>query len=207
MIPSRTSPKIRASKRGCLSKAAREVRFASIYDVNYHCILGYALRRTRPDDAADVVAETFTIAWRRIDDIPDGGEARLWLYGVARRVLANHKRAERRRERLAAMVGTPVPETGFDSYDVEPNLAATAFARLRAEERELLALFAWEQLDAAAIGRVLGCSRNAVRIRLHRARRRFARELAAFGVPARPTRQTGQVRSVSPPPRELEDSL
>ena len=61
-------------------------------------MLGYALRRTdNTDDAADVLAETFLVAWRRPDEIPPGPQARLWLYGTARRVLANQRRAERRR--------------------------------------------------------------------------------------------------------------
>lgn len=74
-------------------------RFVEIYEHAYEPILGYVLRRCRdPEDAADVVAETFTIAWRRVEELPDGDEARLWLYGVARRVLANHRRGELRRE-------------------------------------------------------------------------------------------------------------
>jgi DNA-directed RNA polymerase specialized sigma24 family protein len=70
-----------------------EDEFAAVYAKTYRSLLGYALRRCHsPDDAADVVAETFTIAWRRAADLPAGDEARLWLYGVARRVLANHLR-------------------------------------------------------------------------------------------------------------------
>lgn len=68
-------------------------RFRVLYAAHLNAILGYALRRVAaPEDAADVVAETFLIAWRRCADVPPGGEARLWLYGVARRVLANHVR-------------------------------------------------------------------------------------------------------------------
>jgi RNA polymerase sigma-70 factor (ECF subfamily) len=82
-----------------------EDEFATIYSENYQPLLGYALRRCRsPDDAADVVAETFTVAWRRSDDVPAGEETRLWLYGVARRVLANHHRGERRHSIKTAML-------------------------------------------------------------------------------------------------------
>src|SRR5580704_6064903 len=78
--------------------ADRRRRFETIYAANCGPILGYVLRRTRNgDDAADVVAETFLTAWRRLDDVPPGDQARLWLYGVARRVLANHQRGERRK--------------------------------------------------------------------------------------------------------------
>src|SRR3954468_13578086 len=86
---------------GCGGEAARRDRFRVMYDANYHRLLGYAVRRTETEqDAADVVAETFTTAWRRLDDVPPGDEARQWLYGVARRALANQRRSERRRERL-----------------------------------------------------------------------------------------------------------
>jgi RNA polymerase sigma-70 factor (ECF subfamily) len=151
-------------------------RFTAIYDAHYHRVLGYALRRAGPEDAADVVAETFTIAWRRLDAVPDGEAALYWLYSTARRVLANHARGERRRSRLAQLLEREAPVT-VESLDASPRVAA-AFASLRADERELLLLVAWEGLDAAGIASVLGCSRNAARIRIHRARRRFARALA-----------------------------
>jgi RNA polymerase sigma factor (sigma-70 family) len=153
-------------------------RFRSLYEANYHLILGYALRRADAADAADVVAETFTTAWRRLRDVPEGEEARLWLYGVARRVLANQQRAARRRLRLAGRLRDE--SRAAPSSAAEPAVgrdARTAFSRLRREDRELLALTAWEGLDPGELARVLGCSRNAARIRLHRARRRFALEL------------------------------
>jgi len=177
----------------------RRDRFTELYDAHYGRILGYARRRVGRDDAFDVAAETFTIAWRRFERVPQGEQALWWLYATARRVLANHRRAEHRRADLAtAMRNEPAalsipPPTG-ESQDV-----AAAFGRLRADEQELLLLVAWEGLDAAALATVLRCSRNAARIRLHRARRSFALELAA-----RMKRQTrfGHVRSVI----ELEDS-
>jgi RNA polymerase sigma-70 factor, ECF subfamily len=157
----------------------RALRFRAIYEANYDRILGYIIRRTEPDAVDDIVAETFTIAWRRLDDVPTGEEARLWLYGAARRVLANHERAKRRRDRLLTRLRdqatSPIhrPRTTDDD-----SALADAFARLPPADREILSLMAWEELDAGQIGRVLGCSRGAVRIRLHRARRRLVRELA-----------------------------
>ncbi|MER5623843.1 sigma factor [Streptosporangium sp. NPDC002544] len=65
-------------------------RFEAIYDAHYPAIHQYAARRTGcPDDAADVISETFLTAWRRIGDVSEGERALLWLYGVARRVPAN----------------------------------------------------------------------------------------------------------------------
>jgi RNA polymerase sigma factor (sigma-70 family) len=161
---------------------SRRDRFQAVYEANYHRVLGYALRRLDRDDAGDVVAETFLVAWRRLDDVPNGDAARLWLYGTARRVLANQQRARRRRERLSERIRADlVPEGQPAPADPDVDAASAAFARLRADERELLALVAWEGLDAGEIAQVYGCSRNAARIRVHRARRRFARELARFG--------------------------
>ena len=83
-----------------MRKIERQQQFEAVYTANFGPILGYVLRRTRNgDDAADVVAETFLTAWRRFDEVPPGERARLWLYGVARRVLANHHRGVRRRSR------------------------------------------------------------------------------------------------------------
>jgi RNA polymerase sigma-70 factor (ECF subfamily) len=154
-------------------------RFERVYAVHHAAILGYALRRTgNADDAADAIAETFLTAWRRIDDIPAGDDARPWLYGVARRVLANQRRGQQRRSALGERLRS---ELTAEPYDREPppglDGVAVAFRRLGDVDREILTLAAWEGLDAGQIAVVLGCSRNAARIRLHRARRRLAAAL------------------------------
>ncbi|MER6949426.1 sigma-70 family RNA polymerase sigma factor [Nonomuraea sp. NPDC000554] len=160
-------------------------RFVQIYEHAYRPILGYVLRRCEdPDDAADVVAETFATAWRRIDEVPPGDEARLWLYGVARRALANHRRGERRHEQRTAALR--------EQLNASPELAGPpaaeytqfgrAFRSLSDDDRELLSLVAWERLDTKQVARTLGITRNAVRVRLHRARRRFARALSDAGI-------------------------
>jgi RNA polymerase sigma factor (sigma-70 family) len=173
---------------------ARRDRFQALYEENYARVLGYALRRVDRDDAADVVAETFLVAWRRLDELPAGEEARLWLYGTARRVLANQQRCRRRRDRLTERIRSQHAEqVQLGSPTPELNHAALAFARLRPEEREILALVAWERLDAGEVAHVLGCSRNAARIRLHRARRRFARELDRVRVSPRQNPASGHV--------------
>lgn len=159
----------------------RQQRFEAVYAAHRGSILGYVLRRTgNPDDAADVIAETFLTAWRRLDDIPRDPEARLWLYGVARRVLANHHRGERRRSALTDRLRADLA-AGYHPPEPEGEHAqlTAAFRRLPTADRELLALSAWEGLDYGQIAAVLGCSRNAVRLRLFRARKRFAAELAS----------------------------
>jgi RNA polymerase sigma factor (sigma-70 family) len=140
------------------------------------------------EDAADVVAETFAIAWRRVDMVPSGDEARLWLYGIARNVVANHRRGLARRRDLSAALAAEVAGVYEPSAEqsagesVEFSAVGRVFRELPEADRELLALVAWEGLDHGQIATVLGCSRNAVRIRLYRARQRLARALATAGV-------------------------
>jgi RNA polymerase sigma factor (sigma-70 family) len=158
----------------------RQERFEAMYQAYQGPVLGYVLRRTEnPEDAADIVAEIFLTSWRRLDEIPPGDQTRLWLYGAARRVLANYHRGERRRSALAGRLREDLA-AAYSPPEYTGELAATAeaFRRLPGEQRELLALEAWEGLDYGQIAIVLGCSRNAVRIRMHRARQRLARELA-----------------------------
>jgi RNA polymerase sigma factor (sigma-70 family) len=172
--------------------ARRRERFRELYADNYPLVLGYAMRRCpQPEDAADVVAETFLAAWRRLDDVPPE-HARAWLYGVARRVLANQLRGRRRRQRLGERLGEELRHFAAAAPELQRDgkleRAASAFASLTEQDREILALAAWEGLAGADIGRALGCSANAARIRLHRARRRFARRLAALDGGCAPAR-------------------
>jgi len=156
------------SNLAALAAGARRERFEALYAEHHARVLSYVLRRTeRSDDAADVVAQTFLVAWRRLDDVPVE-EARLWLYGVARRVLSNHRRGERRRAQLADQLRRDLAGRHPGSAD-EGEFAqlAAAFRSLSDGDREVLALEAWEHLDAGEIAAVLGCSRNAARIRLH----------------------------------------
>lgn len=165
----------------------RRERFERIYDVNYGSVLGYALRRTdTAEDAHDVVSDTFLAAWRRLDDVPGGDRARLWLYGTARKVLANHYRSRRRQHRLSVRLQSDLPRITEAVAPVHPGgdirAIAAAFARLRDTDRELLLLVGWEELDTSQLAEVLGCTATAARVRLHRARRRFASQLAQEGV-------------------------
>jgi RNA polymerase sigma-70 factor (ECF subfamily) len=141
-------------------------------------ILAYALRRTDgPEDAADVVAETFLVAWRRLEDVPPGAQARLWLYGVARRALANQRRGERRRERLGERLRTDLTPALAETPEPPGPDVAAALDRLGPEDREVLRLSAWEELSPSEVATVLGISAVAARSRLHRARRRLRRAL------------------------------
>jgi RNA polymerase sigma factor (sigma-70 family) len=156
-----------------------EARFARLYAAHGRHVMAYALRRAaRPEDAADVVSETFLVAWRRLDDLPSGEESRPWLFGVARRVLANQRRGEQRRDRLSERLrnelSTLIPAEAAPEAETA---AMRTLGRMDPRDREVLLLAGWEGLGPSEIAQVMGISRAAARNRLHRARARFRRDL------------------------------
>lgn len=192
---------------------ARRSRFDRLYEENSGPILAYALRRVeQPADAADVVANTFLAAWRRLDDIPDGDRARLWLYGTARRVLANHYRSHRRAVSLNSKL---ISDLGRTVEDVDAQLSGPgrseivhAFRRLSGDDQEVLLLVGVEGLERQQAAETLGVSRAAVRLRLHRARRRFEDELRRVGIdPQRSAAAGHEERRRAPARRDREDVL
>ena len=164
-----------------VSPGGREGRFGRIYESYYGHITAYARRRVGHDDVEDVVAETFLVAWRRLDAVPSGEVALAWLYGVARRVVSQRRRASRRRDRLT----TRLRGLRQDEEDVtvnlerlpEQELVRSVLAMLGEGDQEVLRLAQWEGLTGSELSVALGCSANAAAIRLHRAHRRFARAL------------------------------
>jgi RNA polymerase sigma-70 factor (ECF subfamily) len=172
-----------------LSQELAEARFRRLYAEHGREVLAYALRRTSgPEDAADAVAETFLVAWRRGAEVPPGPEARLWLYGVARLTLANQRRGENRRARLSERLRTDLAEAiaAQPEPDQGEGAVLSALALLDSDDREILQLTAWEELTPAQAGRTLEISAVAARSRLHRARRRLRRVLAASDSGATP---------------------
>jgi RNA polymerase sigma-70 factor (ECF subfamily) len=106
-------------------------RFRRLFAATERELLAYVLRRVdRAEDAADVVAETFLVAWRRLDKIPPGDEARLWLYGVARRQLANQRRGRLRRSRLADRLRAELPAAVAGARSPEDHRVAAVHAAL-----------------------------------------------------------------------------
>lgn len=154
-----------------------EDKFRSAYEAHARALLGYALRRTAtPADAADVVAETMLTTWRRIDVVPDEPETILWLYGVARNVIANGDRTQRRQRRLAEKLRSQLDDELNDPPVADPALAAQVTAAMKSLtpiEHEVLTLTATEQLTPAEIAVVLDMKQNTVRTHLHRARRKL----------------------------------
>lgn len=159
-------------------------RFAALYERHYASLEQYAARRIPPDDVADVVATTFLTAWRRFDELPE--EPLPWLYGTARRVLANDRRGRARQEALIARAAEQAVAADPDLADRVCDVAqvAEALTLLSEADRELLLLTEWEQLGIAEAAAVLGCSPATARVRLHRARRRLTRHLSDSADPA-----------------------
>jgi RNA polymerase sigma-70 factor (ECF subfamily) len=142
-------------------------------------VLAYARRRLQGDAAEDALAETLAIAWRKREEMP--ADALLWLYAIARGVIANLRRSESRRQHLAARLAR---EPGIADGDPAGLVAdrlelARAFDALEESDRELLMLVAWEGLSPRQGAKVLGCSAAAFRVRVHRARRRLEQGLVA----------------------------
>lgn len=153
--------------------------FEALFRQNADTVLAYATRRSDPDTAQEVVAETFAVAWRRLDVVPDPAIA--WLLGVARKVLANERRSRARAESLTLRIvngSGSSPDDPADVVDARVSMQA-AIDRLLPAEREVLELLAWEGLSPAQAAETLGCSRAAIAVRMHRARRRLLRLLGA----------------------------
>jgi RNA polymerase sigma-70 factor, ECF subfamily len=155
-------------------EAERRRRFDALFESYSSDMVAYCgWRAASASDAQDAVAEVFLTAWRRLDELPDGDAARVWLYATARRVIANQRRSSRRRaalqERLSHEAAPALEE------ETAPELSAVheALGRLGPRDREVLLLAEWEGLSPAQIAPVLGCLTVTARGRLHRARRRF----------------------------------
>lgn len=150
--------------------------FETVYEQHASAIKGYAMRRIDPARAEDIVAEVFLVAWRRLDDMP--AEPRPWLFGVARRVLANERR---RLARHDVALGRLEPPAGSADPADGPALASRpledALRSLSDADREALLLTAWEGLNHRDAARALGVKEATFTVRLHRAKRRLGRAI------------------------------
>jgi RNA polymerase sigma-70 factor (ECF subfamily) len=155
-------------------KAGPGLRFDPLFEAHYTDIYRYCVRRLGRSDAEDATADVFAVAWRRIEEMPEGELARAWLYGVAYRVVGNQYRGRRRRSRLFARLAESRTE-GSNEEDPEGEHGdlLAALGQLSQTDQELLRLSSWDALTRAEIAHVLGIKENAVDQRLHRARARL----------------------------------
>ncbi len=158
-----------------------EARFVEIYRRYAQPIQAYCARRTAGSQVADAVADVFLVAWRRVDQIPDGDAALPWLYAVAYRVLSHQWRHKARSRRLLqrlqglAQIDTFSPDVVVLRNE-EYRDVLDAAARLRPIDQEILRLTLWEELTHADVALVLGIAITAVKERAYRARRNLAAE-------------------------------
>lgn len=157
--------------------------FSALFDDAYLDVVRFVARRVPEADAEDVVAEAFAVAWRRFADAPgDHDGRRAWLFGIARNCLLNARRSDSRRDALHVRLstGSPAGTVAQPAEEVDARLdLAAAWQRLRPEEQEVLALTAFDDLDARGAAQVLGISAGGYRLRLMRARRALRRALDA----------------------------
>lgn len=154
-------------------------RFGAIYEASYGAVRRYVTHRgITGQDADDLVAETFTVAWRRLDQLPED-DPLPWLFAVARNHWRNHIRKRHRDRKLISRLGGP-PDVVEDA----PGPDATRISDIRRAldglsdaDREILLLVAWDELSPSQAADSLGCSPGTARVRLHRARNRLARAL------------------------------
>lgn len=151
-------------------------RLKELFERHHAAVHAYVRRRTRPEAVDDIVAETFLVVWRRVEEVPI--DSLPWLLAVARNVLATQRRSVRRQLALVERLGWVRQET------VEPADAlmsaepiAEALALLSEKDREAITLVVWDGLSPAEAARVVGQSSASFRVRLHRAKRRLRREL------------------------------
>jgi RNA polymerase sigma-70 factor (ECF subfamily) len=166
--------------------------FEQLYERHHRAVSAYCVRRVGHSEAPDAVGEVFAVAWRRVDDVPGDDRALPWLYGVARRVVSHHWRGARRGRRLVEKAGTVrvVPHPGPEVQtvaNVEHQMVRDAAMQLRAIDREVLLLSAWEGLTHGQIAEALGCSLAAVDKRVTRAKNRLARRYESLAGVESPT--------------------
>jgi RNA polymerase sigma-70 factor, ECF subfamily len=163
-------------------RQSNEARFEALYRSSSHDLLAFLARRT-PDaeEATDILAEVYIIAWRRLDKVPTDDGARLWLFGVARNLLMKSNHRHDSHQALVhdlttelARLPTYQPEATDDGLNERMR---ASLQKLPAKQREVLLLTAWEELKPREIAKVTGSTANVVRVRLHHARQQLAREL------------------------------
>lgn len=179
-----------------------ESRFTDLYRQYHRRVLAYAMRRARPGQAQEVVAETFMIAWRKNADLPE--PALPWLLVTTRNLLSDQRRHHDRQVVLAdelARLASSAASFGPDVEVVERVAVLGALSQLPETDREALFLTVWDGLSNSEAAKVMGCFVGTFAVRLHRARRRLVRELE------RSDSAAPRVSQLAVPPRRASSSF
>lgn len=174
---------VAVSKRDANLQSAQLDVLERLYATHYKTVLNYLRRRTNPEDAQDLVTETFLVAWKRIDRVPPHEAG--WLCGIARNLLRNQQRSQRRRKSLidrVAVLHPPQPTIEDLALGRDDQIVA-ALRHLPPSDQEVLMLRAWDGLSGAEAAAVLGCTSAVYNVRLFRARKRFRRMLNVLDQP------------------------
>ena len=149
-------------------------RFSGLFEAHYARVHAFAQRRVGRDLADEVTAETFLVAWRRLEAVP--AEPLPWLYGVARNVVLRQRSASARQAQTRELIASERPGPVAED-DGEHDGLWRAWAQLSDTDREVLSLVVWEELTVRDAASVLGVPASVFSVRLHRARRRLERHL------------------------------
>ena len=155
----------------------RLARFDAAFRDHYDVVRRHA-SRSGSVDCDDIAAECFAALWRRLDSVTLGLE-RAWLLGASRKLTANERRSARRRDALSEEIGANTVDAPADPSELTGStdpLVERVLGMLSAGDREILLLEAWDGLDRAEIAHMIGLTRAAAAVRLHRARWRFRQE-------------------------------
>ncbi|MEV5747593.1 sigma-70 family RNA polymerase sigma factor [Actinoallomurus sp. NPDC052308] len=157
------------------------VWFTELFEAYFERVYAYAVTRVGGGLAEEVASETFNVAWRRREAVPE--DALPWLLGVARNVARNQFRAQARHESLAAELRSWTTRSELICEDVgdavaDRDVLLRGLASLNETDREVLALTAWQGLPAGEAASVLGCTKATFYMRLHRARKHLEQAVA-----------------------------
>jgi RNA polymerase sigma factor (sigma-70 family) len=166
-----------AKPRNPHEDAVAAQRLEDLFRTHHKAVVAYARRRAAPESVDDVVAETFLVAWRRLDRVP--ADLPLpWLLAIARNVIATQRRSASRRAALnGRLQASARRRPNAQSAEPSTGIVATTLARLSERDREVLTLIGWDGLSPREAAAVLGELPSTFYVRLHRAKRRFRRLL------------------------------
>ena len=157
----------------------RTEQVEALYRQTGPAVLGYLTRRVAsPEQAADLFGEVLVVLWRRRGDLPPAGQDRLWLFVVARNVLANHQRQAVRHRHVTTALAEQLRSVVAEPPDLDQALDLhAALDGLQPLDREMIQLSTWEGFTSAEIGALLEMPADTVRSRLRRTRNRLRQDL------------------------------